>query len=170
MVEAEECNLKNLNFRDQAVLSGAPMRITRNIHLIDIHVPWSRRSFNLYLIEDERLCLIDAGVGDRTSMRTLRASLRRLGHSLEDLSLVVITHAHPDHTGGIAEIQRASGAEVAAHPIEAPAIQDPARAWKRETEELQDRLRAAGVPSFVARQILVSRRFRGLIPWRSGIV
>lgn len=146
------------------------MRITPNIHLIDIRVPWSRRSFNLYLIEDERLCLIDAGVGDRASMRALRAHLRRLGHRLEDLSLVIITHAHPDHTGGITEIQRASGAEVAAYPLEAQAIQDPAKAWDGGTEEIEGMLGASGVPSPVARRILVARGFRGLIPLRGGVV
>lgn len=44
------------------------------------------------------------------------ANIRALGFLVEDVRLIVNSHAHYDHAGGIAELQRASGATVAAHP------------------------------------------------------
>ena len=42
------------------------------------------------------------------------ANIRSLGFLVEDVRLIVNSHAHFDHAGGIAELQRASGARVAA--------------------------------------------------------
>jgi metallo-beta-lactamase class B len=42
------------------------------------------------------------------------ASVRSLGFRLEDVKLIVCSHAHFDHAGGIAELQKLSGARVAA--------------------------------------------------------
>jgi metallo-beta-lactamase class B len=42
------------------------------------------------------------------------ANIRSLGFLVEDIRLIVNSHAHFDHAGGIAELQRASGARVAA--------------------------------------------------------
>ncbi|MEO5816747.1 MAG: MBL fold metallo-hydrolase [Gemmatimonadaceae bacterium] len=44
------------------------------------------------------------------------ANVRALGFLIEDVRLIVNSHAHVDHAGGIAELQKASGAEVAASP------------------------------------------------------
>lgn len=42
------------------------------------------------------------------------AGIRQLGFRIEDLKLILNSHAHWDHAGGIAALQRASGAEVLA--------------------------------------------------------
>jgi metallo-beta-lactamase class B len=44
------------------------------------------------------------------------ASIRTLGFRVEDVKLILNSHAHYDHAGGIAELQRLSGARVAASP------------------------------------------------------
>jgi metallo-beta-lactamase class B len=49
-------------------------------------------------------------------------SVRALGFRVEDIRLIVTSHAHYDHAGGVAAIQRASGATVAAHPWSARAL------------------------------------------------
>lgn len=41
-------------------------------------------------------------------------NIRALGFRVEDIRLILNSHAHFDHAGGIAALQRASGAEVAA--------------------------------------------------------
>lgn len=48
--------------------------------------------------------------------------LRRLGHNPADVRLLVSTHWHPDHIGGMAGLQRATGAPAAAHRLEADTI------------------------------------------------
>jgi metallo-beta-lactamase class B len=44
------------------------------------------------------------------------ASIRARGFRIEDVKLILNSHVHFDHAGGIAELQRLSGAEVAASP------------------------------------------------------
>ena len=41
------------------------------------------------------------------------------GFSLKDIGLVVVTHAHPDHTGSLADVVRETGATVVMHRLEA---------------------------------------------------
>src|SRR5512146_1390195 len=58
--------------------------------------------------------LIDGGLPE--SAPSIIANVRALGFRIEDVKLIVNSHAHFDHAGGIAELQRASGATVAASP------------------------------------------------------
>ena len=50
------------------------------------------------------------------SVPQIVANIRSLGFRVEDVKLIVNTHVHFDHGGGIAELQRLSGAKVAASP------------------------------------------------------
>ncbi|HUJ29248.1 MAG TPA: subclass B3 metallo-beta-lactamase [Myxococcales bacterium] len=52
----------------------------------------------------------------------IERNVRALGFRLEDIKVIVLSHAHFDHAGGIAAIQRDSGAEVAASPANAKAL------------------------------------------------
>jgi metallo-beta-lactamase class B len=61
--------------------------------------------------------LIDAGLP--TSAALVRANIAALGFRVADVRLIVNSHAHDDHAGGIAAVQRASGAAVAASPASA---------------------------------------------------
>jgi metallo-beta-lactamase class B len=56
--------------------------------------------------------LLDGGL-PQTAAR-IDANIRRLGFRTEDIRLIVNSHAHYDHAGGIAALQRVSGATVAA--------------------------------------------------------
>lgn len=58
--------------------------------------------------------LIDAGLPE--SAAPILASIRAAGFRVEDVKLILNSHAHYDHAGGVAAVQRASGAAVAAHP------------------------------------------------------
>jgi metallo-beta-lactamase class B len=58
--------------------------------------------------------LLDAGLPQ--SAVPIMANIRALGFRVEDVRLIVNSHAHYDHAGGIAALQRASGAEVVASP------------------------------------------------------
>jgi metallo-beta-lactamase class B len=56
--------------------------------------------------------LIDAGTEEAAPQ--VEANIRRLGFRVEDVRAIVGSHAHGDHAGGIAQLQRASGAIVRA--------------------------------------------------------
>lgn len=53
----------------------------------------------------------------------IMARIRELGFRVEDVKLILNSHVHYDHAGGIAAIQRASGATVAASPRSAPVLE-----------------------------------------------
>jgi metallo-beta-lactamase class B len=50
-------------------------------------------------------------------------NIRALGFRTEDIRFILSSHGHYDHAGGIAALQRASGARVAASPSTARALQ-----------------------------------------------
>ena len=74
----------------------------------------------LLLTSDSGHVLIDGALQE--SARAIMASIRTLGFRVEDIKLILNSHAHYDHAGGIAEIQRVSGARVAASPWSAAVI------------------------------------------------
>jgi metallo-beta-lactamase class B len=55
--------------------------------------------------------LIDGALPESASR--IVANIRSLGFRIEDVKLIVNSHAHFDHAGGIADLQRLSGAHVA---------------------------------------------------------
>jgi metallo-beta-lactamase class B len=57
------------------------------------------------------------------SAALIDANIRKLGFKTEDVKLIVNSHGHYDHAGGIAALQRASGATVAASPSGANALE-----------------------------------------------
>lgn len=54
--------------------------------------------------------LIDGGLPQNAPQ--IMANIRKLGFKVEDVRILVNSHAHYDHAGGIAEIQQVSGAQV----------------------------------------------------------
>ncbi len=70
-----------------------------------------------FLLKRERAVLVDTGCPGQE--KRLVAALRREGVEPERLSLVVITHAHLDHTGCARFLQEECGVRVACHPAEA---------------------------------------------------
>jgi metallo-beta-lactamase class B len=65
--------------------------------------------------------LIDAGLP--TSAPLVRANVEALGFRIGDVKLILNSHAHFDHAGGIAALQAASGATVAASPASARVLE-----------------------------------------------
>lgn len=61
--------------------------------------------------------LIDGGLPESSPI--ILASIRALGFDVEDIELILNSHPHFDHAGGIAALRRASGATVAASPSSA---------------------------------------------------
>jgi len=76
---------------------------------------------SVLIASDKGLILLDGGLPQSAPL--IDASIRKLGFRIEDLRLIVNSHAHYDHAGGIAALQRASGAVVAASASGARAIE-----------------------------------------------
>ena len=60
--------------------------------------------------------LIDTGT--KGQLPAIACQLEREGVGLKDIGLIVVTHAHTDHTGSLADVAEATGAKVLAHRLE----------------------------------------------------
>ncbi|NLU84359.1 MBL fold metallo-hydrolase [Rhodococcus sp. HNM0569] len=61
------------------------------------------------------LVLVDAGWDDENGWNGLQQGLADIGHSVQDVEGVVLTHFHPDHVGLCGRVREASGAWIAMH-------------------------------------------------------
>lgn len=71
---------------------------------------------NAYLVGEPEMALIDPGSGDSGELEHLFALIDALEQDRRKLKLVLLTHAHPDHTGGVDAIRKRYGVRVGAHP------------------------------------------------------
>jgi glyoxylase-like metal-dependent hydrolase (beta-lactamase superfamily II) len=85
------------------------MEVTAGVHAINLI------GVRAHAILEPELTLVDAGLAG--SGRRIERDLARLGHPLADLRRIVCTHGHPDHAGGVAELE-APGVEVCMHPAD----------------------------------------------------
>ena len=75
----------------------------------------------ILIASNKGLILLDGGLPQSAPL--VAANIAKLGFRVEDIRLIVNTHTHYDHAGGIAALQRASGALVAASPSGARALE-----------------------------------------------
>jgi len=73
-----------------------------------------------FLVRGRLDLLVDAGTSG--SGARLRAALERLATGLDRLALVVVTHGHFDHIGGLAEIAPSLACPVAVHRADAEVL------------------------------------------------
>ena len=120
--------------------------VAPDIHAIALPTPFLVGRVNCYLIEDEPLTLVDTGPNSGKSLDELVRALSELGHSIEDLGLIVITHQHMDHLGLLEILTRRSGAEVAAWHQLGPYLEDFSASAVADDEFSMALMRRHGVP------------------------
>ncbi len=77
---------------------------------------------NAYLLDTVHgLVLIDTGFPGKASV--VIEAVRGLGKTARDLTDIVLTHAHYDHVGSLAELVRLTGAKTWMHPSDVPIAQ-----------------------------------------------
>lgn len=80
---------------------------------------------NAYLVDGpEGLTLVDAGQPGRESR--IEDALRKGKRPPGEVANILVTHCHPDHIGGLAEVARKTGAPVYAHPLDAGIVRSGA--------------------------------------------
>jgi glyoxylase-like metal-dependent hydrolase (beta-lactamase superfamily II) len=131
------------------------------IHRLAIPTPFAVGRVNVYLIEDEPLTLVDTGPNSGTSLDVLQKGIAALGHSLEDLELVIITHQHIDHLGLVSLVASQSGAEVAALDVAVPFIENYSEEFRAGDDFAYEMMLRHGVPADVATALRsVTRAFQ----------
>jgi glyoxylase-like metal-dependent hydrolase (beta-lactamase superfamily II) len=136
------------------------------IHRIAIPTPFAVGRVNVYLIEDEPLTLVDAGPNSGTSFDELQRGIAGLGHQLEDIELVILTHQHIDHLGLVSLVAAHSGADVAAIDVAVPFVENFSLEAQADDDFARETMLRHGIPEDVVSALSsVSRAFRA---WGSG--
>jgi len=105
------------------------MKITEHVHALKIPFQINdpsglniQRFVYAFLICGQKICVIDSGVAN--SEKIIFEYIKILGRNPQDISLLILTHSHPDHIGAAAAIKKATDCVVAAHGAEIAWIQD----------------------------------------------
>jgi metallo-beta-lactamase class B len=93
----------------------APLRIFGNTYFVG-----TEGVSSILITSPEGHVLIDGGIP--ASAPQILQNVRTLGFRVEDIKLLLSSHVHFDHVGGLAAIQRASGARLAASAPSVPVL------------------------------------------------
>ena len=131
------------------------------IHRLAIPTPFAVGRVNVYLIEDEPLTLVDAGPNSGTSFDELQRGIAGLGHELEEIALVILTHQHIDHLGLVSLVAERSGAEVAAIDVAVRFVENYSEEAQKDDEFARSVMLGNGIPPDVVSALsAVSQAFR----------
>lgn len=92
-----------------------PVRLLGNTYYVG-----TRGLSSILIASDEGHVLIDGGLMESAPL--IAANIEKLGFKLEDVRAIVHSHTHFDHVGGLAELQRLTGADVVSSKSGAQAL------------------------------------------------
>ena len=138
---------------------GRGERVLPGVWRLRVPLPWPGVPHgNAWAVAaGDGIVLFDCGLGGRGPMRDLERALEQVGRQVEDVRLIVCTHAHVDHCGQAAALQERTGCELWIHPRHehlTARMDDPAATLLRQIEIG----RASGVPEAPLRAWAERRR------------
>src|SRR3954447_23795937 len=159
-----DCRPDNVPRVDEDPYAAA---VEAGIRRMAIPTPFAVGRVNVYLIEDDPLTLVDAGPNSGSSLDDLQRQLAGLGHAIEDIELILITHQHIDHIGLVDIVASHSGAEVAAIDHLVPFVEKYSEAAAQDDAFAMETMLRGGIPADVAQALAsVSLAFRA---WGSRV-
>ena len=98
-----------------------------NVTIVDLHFRGRPEIIGVNVLElADGIALVDPGPEAR--MGALRTGLAEMGHTLDNVRAVLLTHIHLDHaTAAGAIVRKVPAANVYVHAVGAPHMADPAR-------------------------------------------
>lgn len=131
--------------------------VAPGVFQLRVPIPFKLGHVNLYLVDTgDRFVLVDTGVATAEASAAVREGLRGIGIGSEDLSAVVVTHFHADHSGQAGHIQKWSGAPVLMSAPDAAYVEEFFR--HGPPAELEELVSCHGVPATLAEE------FRQILP------
>lgn len=92
------------------------MKVSDGVYRVD-----GVRGANAYVVQtDDGLLVVDTGLPGNADK--IVAFIRGLGLEPSAVRTIALTHSDPDHTGSVARLKALTGAEVAIHRDDAPAV------------------------------------------------
>lgn len=132
---------------------GRGERVLRGLWRLRLPLPWPGVPHcNAWAIAaGDGIVLVDCGMHQPDSVAQLERAMAMVDLAIEDVRLLVCTHAHSDHYGQAATIVDRAGCELWMHPNYQHAVagvEDPEQALARRLEVG----RTSGVPELVLRR------------------
>jgi metallo-beta-lactamase class B len=93
-----------------------PFRIADNLYYVGV-----KGVASYLIVTPQGDMLLDTGF--RESVPLVEASIRKLGFHVEDVHILLLSHAHSDHAGGLAAMKSATHARLLASPGDAPLLE-----------------------------------------------
>lgn len=117
-------------------------------------LPWLG-PLSAFLIEnrDGSLTLFDTGLGSRTGVQGLFDAIEHAGRRIEEVTRILVSHAHVDHYGAARPLVERSGARVVMHRFDAPKLLATTDMAERNARYLE-RYRRCGVPAREAERVV----------------
>jgi glyoxylase-like metal-dependent hydrolase (beta-lactamase superfamily II) len=81
------------------------------------------RAVNVFLIVENELTLIDTGY--RSTVPKIIDFVHSIGRRPEEIRLIILTHAHLDHDGGMRKLKKISNARTACHQADIESADRP---------------------------------------------
>ncbi len=122
------------------------MRVPQGIRTIPLPTMLPIGLVNVYLLEGEPLTLIDTGPRTEDSEAALRKGLKTLGHAVDDLEQILLTHGHVDHTGLAEALRRDSGAKLLVPENDRPIVERFEETFAARRKRFCDALLRSGAP------------------------
>ncbi len=120
-------------------------RTLPGIHRLELPLPFYPKNVYCYLIDADRKTLIDCGLSTPESLEELRRQMEPTGIAVEEIDLLLLTHAHLDHCGQAGQVKALSGCDVGAHRLGARNIEDFPQADESNKPRVREILRTWGV-------------------------
>ncbi|KGX91365.1 beta-lactamase [Pontibacillus halophilus JSM 076056 = DSM 19796] len=96
--------------------------MTDTIYQLTVPTPFAVGDVHTYLLQGERLSLIDAGVKTEEALEAMTTQLKEIGYEPEDIEQIILTHHHPDHIGLVGYFPNAT---VYGHQDNRPWLEQP---------------------------------------------
>lgn len=150
---------------------GRGERVLPGVFRLRLPLPWPGVPHcNAWAVAaGDGVVLFDTGMHQPGSLANLERAMQMCGLTLDDIRLVVCTHAHSDHYGQAASIVRRTGCELWMHPNHAHmklGAEDPDAAMERRLEVA----RQSGVPEEPLRRYAAERGRAGIGSGISGVI
>jgi glyoxylase-like metal-dependent hydrolase (beta-lactamase superfamily II) len=113
---------------------------------LEIPTPFDVGRVNCYVFEHGGLTLLDPGPATEMAYEELSTELAALGHRIEDVDRVLVSHPHMDHFGLADRLAVEADARVVAHADAVDRLAAPQEFFEREQAFFRPYLLSMGLP------------------------
>ena len=123
-------------------------QIVKGVYQLKVPIPNNPlENTNIYLVQgDKSYTLIDTGWDSETAFNSINRQLAEVGVGFQDISQIIITHAHFDHFALVGRIKELNNAKIFIHRQEQQVLRSRYAVSKEYLDEVLIGFRTNGVP------------------------